>query len=126
MSTAVGPIATSRPETVKWAVILIVAQILVGYLFFITPSGDDTPGSVVVIGTVFNALTLAFTWGLWNLRKWGAIGTFVVVLLNTIAALPGLIFLDDLLPLVELAFIIGASVVALVLIAHRRSRAAYH
>ncbi|MEZ4570667.1 MAG: hypothetical protein R2849_10145 [Thermomicrobiales bacterium] len=36
-------------------------------------------------------VSLAGAWGLWNLRRWGAILTFVVTLLNTLTAVPGLI-----------------------------------
>jgi hypothetical protein len=126
MATAVGPVAVRRPETVKWAVILIVAEIVVGFLALFTPSGDDIPGAVIVIGSLFNMLTLVCTWGLWNLRKWGAIGAFVLVLLNTIAAAPGLFADPDGWLLTELLFIILTSGAALVLIALRASRTSYH
>jgi hypothetical protein len=124
MATTAGSIAGQRPETVRWAVALIVAGIVTGYLTLFSP-GDDTPGAMIAIGTAFNALTLVFTWGLWNLRRWGAIGAFVLVLLNTIAAAPGLAFADSGWTRAGLMVTVPASIVALVLIAMRRSRASY-
>ncbi len=91
MSTTISPVATkNRPTSVTVAVMLTVLGALTTIPFFFLPGNEDIPEAALAFGAGAALLSLVGAWGLWNLRKWGAIVTFVVTLLNTISALPAL------------------------------------
>jgi hypothetical protein len=116
----------NRPASVSAAVLLTVILIVVGIpLFLILPGGDETPGSAIVIGVVTGLVTLGGAWGLWQVRRWGAILTFVLVLLNLLSSLPGLVFADDAWTVALIVTTTPLQVAILVLIALRSSRRAY-
>ena len=84
---ASSQVGTSRPSTIAWAVWLTVA-LSVGSLLLPLVPGADVPGFAIVIGGIGSALTLLGVWGLWNLRRWGAVLTVVLTLLNVVASVP--------------------------------------
>ena len=63
-------------------------------MFFFLPGAEETPGAVIVIGTIA-VLALLGAWGLWNLRRWGAILIFVLTLLDLLTSIPGLFASDS-------------------------------
>ena len=87
---ATAPAAIDRPGAIGAAVILSVISALATVPFFFLPGYDEVPVGVVVFSVVGAALTLLGAWGLWNLRRWAAILVFVLTLLGTLSALPGL------------------------------------
>ncbi|HET7035207.1 MAG TPA: hypothetical protein VFI42_05935 [Thermomicrobiaceae bacterium] len=125
MSTiATSATRAARPATVTAAVVLTVFGIVASLPFNLAPGADDIPAAVIAIGLVFSALTLVGAWGLWRLRRWGAITVAVLTLLNVISAIPGFIeppsgwILAELIALTPLAL---ASVVLIALPATRRA-----
>ena len=77
-----------RPRAVTWAVSLTVVSALATFPAFLLPGSDEVPGAVIVISIVFAIALLVGAWGLWQLRRWGAIATFVLTALNAIATVP--------------------------------------
>ena len=124
MSTiASSPVTTRRPPTVTAAAALLVLLAL-GALLPLAGT-EEIPRAVLVIAYVLAALKLVAAVGLWRCRKWAAILGFVVVLLDVLAAAPGL--LDP--PSAALGVFLGVgmllSVAALVLLALPAARRAY-
>jgi hypothetical protein len=114
----------NRPSSVSWAALLAVGIEIGSIPFGFTP-GADMPGFAVVIGIVVTLLTIVAAWGMWNLRRWGAIVMFVVTLLDTITAIPGLFMPPNDWILAELIIGVPLSVAVLVLIALPASRRAF-
>ena len=116
---------TSRPATVTAAVALTAFSTIGSLPLLFAPGADEIPGAVVVFGLVAGIASLAGAWGMWNLRRWGAILVFILTLLNTLSALPGLI--DPPSGWLLAAILIGVpiGVATLVLVAHPASRRAY-
>ncbi len=109
---------------VAWAALLAVG-IQIGSIPFSFTPGADIPGFAIVIGMVVLVLTVLAAWGMWNLRRWGAILMFVVTLLNTLTAIPGFFMPPNNWILAELVVGVPLSVVVLVLIALPSARRAY-
>ncbi len=127
MATSIAPggeLGRARPGAVTWAAGLAVALQIMYVVYGFIPAADF-PGTAIVIGLVVSLVTVVAAWGLWRLRRWGAILLFVVTLLDTLAALPGLFFPPNNWVLAELIVGIPLSVVVLVLIALPSSRRAY-
>jgi hypothetical protein len=122
VSTATG---LRRPTTVTAAVLLTVVGNLASIPFFFSPGADEIPTAGIVLSVVALVLTLVGAWGMWNLRRWGAILTFVLMLLNTLASLPGLIEPPSGWILAEIIALTPVSIAILILIAHPASRRAY-
>jgi hypothetical protein len=126
MATAVqARPAVVRPATVTAAVLLTVFGQLASIPFIFAPGADEIPAFAIVIGAVAGVLSLVGAWGMWNLRRWGMILTFVLTALNTLTAIPGLFeppsgwILGELIALIPVGFAI------LVLIALPSSRRAF-
>jgi hypothetical protein len=117
-------VGSERPSTVSWAAGLVAALTVGGLLLPLVP-GSDVPGFAIVIGGVGSVLTLLGVWGLWNLRRWGAILTCVMTLLNVIASVPPVFEAPS--NWIRVASIVGLPVMlaALVLLALPQSRRAY-
>ncbi len=79
-----------RPMVITAAVWLAVGIQVISVPFFFAPGANEVPGFAIVIGIVMGLLTLVGAWGMWNLKRWGAILTLVVTFLNTLTAVPGL------------------------------------
>ena len=124
MSTIAASSATTRRPTTVTAAAALLVLLALGALLPLAGT-EEIPRAVLVIGYVFAALKLVAAVGLWRCRKWAAILGFVVVLLDALAAAPGL--LDP--PSAALGAFIGVgmllSVAALVLLALPASRRAY-
>ena len=93
--------------------------------FFFLPGYDEVPVGVQVFSVAGALFVLAGAWGLWNLRRWGAILVFVVTLLNTLSALPGLGDPPSGWILAGLLIAVPLGVAILVLIALPSSRRLY-
>ncbi|MGA7670391.1 MAG: hypothetical protein WBW04_08200 [Nitrolancea sp.] len=127
MATSVAPggeLGRARPGAVAWEAGLAVALQIMYVVFGFIP-GADFPGIAIVIGLVVALLTVVAAYGMWNLHRWGAILLFVVTLLDTLTALPGLFFPPNNWVLAELIVGVPLSVVVLVLVALPSSRRAY-
>jgi hypothetical protein len=114
----------SRPPAVVWAVGLTLVLTLAGLLLPLVPDAD-VPGFAIVIGGIGSVLTLFGVWGLWNLRRWGAVMTFVLTVLNVVASVPPVFEAPS--NWIRVAAIIGipAQLAVLALIALPASRRAY-
>ncbi|MEZ4523532.1 MAG: hypothetical protein R3A46_18090 [Thermomicrobiales bacterium] len=127
MSTAMSPpVVERRPMAVSLAVVFTVIGALSTIPFFFLPGNEDVPWGAQVFSVAGAVLYLIGAWGLWNLRRWGAILTFVVTLLNTLAALPGLIERPSGWIVAGILMLIPLGIATLVLIALPASRRAYH
>ncbi len=78
-----------------------------------------------MLGLVVALVSVVAAYSMWNLHRWGAILLFVVTLLDTLTALPGLFSPPNNWILAELIVGVPLSVVVLVLIALPSSRRAY-
>lgn len=82
---------TKRSTAVVSALILLVI-LGVGHLFVSFAPGADKIPSVVVYGdVVLGILSLIAAFGLWNLKRWGVVLTFLVAALNIVSAGPGVV-----------------------------------
>ncbi len=89
-SIATSPAQISRPASVSAAVVLsILLNVASLPLVFILPGADEIPAPAIAIGVITGLVSVVAAWGMWNLRRWGAITTFVVTLLNTVSSIPG-------------------------------------
>jgi hypothetical protein len=84
--------SVERPQTVTWAVAILAIGSIVftGLSFLPLPGQDDIPMAAIIVGSALGVLTLVFCWWLWQCRKWAAIATTIVALLNMLSGLPGL------------------------------------
>ena len=117
--------AKARPTTVTLAVLLIVFTQLASIPFFFAPGADEIPAAVGVLFAVAGVLTLVGAWGMWRLRRWGAILAFVLTLLNVLASIPGYFDPPSGWILFELWTLGPLTVLALILILLPGSRQAY-
>ncbi len=124
MSTiAASPATTRRPATVTAALALLALAALAALIP--APGVADIPRGVVIAGYAFAALKLVAAVGLWRCRRWAASLGSVVVLLDTLAAAPGLLFAPTttLRVVATVGVILGLA--TLVLLALPASRRAY-
>ncbi len=127
MSTAIAPAAqASRPTVIKIAVFLTVLGAVSTIPFFFLPGNEDIPWGAQLFSVAGAILSLIGAWGLWNLRRWGAILTFVVTLLNTITAIPALIERPSGWIVAGVLILTPVGIAVLVLIALPSSRRLYH
>jgi hypothetical protein len=124
MSTiAASPITTSRPNTVTAATVLLALTGVVGLLT--APLGADEAGAVfVTIGVAISVSRLVAAIGVWRCRRWAAILGFVVSLLDSLLAAPGILFAPDntLRAMAIAGVVLGvATLVLLMLPASRRA-----
>lgn len=117
--------STSRPTTVTLAVILRVVAVIAGVLTPLLPRGDEMAGAAIVITTVLSLVMLVGAWGLWNLRRWGAILTFVLTTLSVLSAIPASTEISGAWLIAALLILTPIEIVILVLIALPSSRRAY-
>jgi hypothetical protein len=125
MATATASVASSRPETVTWAVILTVVPTLLSFPALLLPGADEIPAAAIVIGVILAVVTFIGAWGLWNCRKWGAIAVAIPTALNVLTSLPGLVGANSGWILASIIVMTPPAIAALVLIVHPNSRAAY-
>ncbi|OAI43698.1 hypothetical protein AYO38_10440 [bacterium SCGC AG-212-C10] len=125
MSTAAFPTAAGRPRpgTLVAAVAITVAMAVLS-LATLPMIPDDAPGAVVVISAVAAAITSVGAWGLWSLKRWGAITVFVFTALNGLAAMPGPFAAPDTATKVLAAVGVVTSAAVCVLILMPATRAA--
>lgn len=127
MSTALSsPSTDMRPAAVTWAVVFTVIGALSTIPFFFLPGNEDIPWGAQLFSVGGAALSLAGAWGLWNRRRWGAILTFVLTLLNTISAIPALIERPSGWIVAGVLILMPLGIATLVLIALPASRRAYY
>lgn len=124
-SVAISQAGIVRPATVTAAVALLVFKAIVGNAFFVLPGADDVPGSVIVLGIVGTVVALFGAWGLWNLRRWGAILAFVLTLFDFLTSLPGLFAADSNWVVGAIIVFAPISLAILALLALPVSRRAY-
>lgn len=124
-SAALSAARAARPPAVVAAVALTVFLIVGSVPFYFAPGADDVPAGVIAFSIVAGVAMLAGAWGLWNLRRWGAVVTFVLTLLNAISAVPGLVVRPSGWIVAEIVVAIPLSIIVLVLIALPSARRAY-
>jgi hypothetical protein len=117
---------SNRPATVSAAVLITVILNVVSLpIFILLPGSEDIPDAAIVVGLVVSVISLISAWAMWNLRRWGAIATFVLTLLNMLSALPAFGDPPSNWVIGAIAVSIPPTIVALVLTAHPTSRRAY-
>lgn len=80
---------TKRSTAVVSALILLVA-LGVGHLFVpVMPDADKIPLFVVYGDVALGVLSLVAAFGMWNMKRWGVILTFIIAALNIVSAAPG-------------------------------------
>lgn len=126
MSTVLSRgVPLARPAAVSAAVVLTVLSQIGTLPFFFLPGSEDIPTAALVFGLLLMIPTLLGAWGLWNLRRWGAILTFVLTLLNTLSAVPGLFEPPSGWIFAGLLIVVPIGIATLVLIALPSARRAY-
>ena len=88
------PSRSARPVTVIVAAalsVLVLLGNLSGPLFPSGPPDRQVPAFVIVVGLLLALVGIVAVIGLWLLRRWGAILTYVVVGLNLLLTLPGIV-----------------------------------
>jgi len=107
------------------AVMITVISALATYVFFILPGSDEIPTAAIIISIVASFVQLVGAWSLWQLRRWGAILTFVLALLSVLSSAPAFIEAPSGWIVVGAAVGIPLSIAVMVLVALRSSRRAY-
>jgi hypothetical protein len=111
------PAAATRPDPIKWAVILIAVNAIGGLIFSLALPDVDDRGTFIAVSTVFTVVMLVTGWFLWNGSRWGSIAALVVQALNILLAIPALFQADPkgMIPgaLVSILLSIAAIVLAL-------------
>ena len=125
MSTiAASPVATRRPATVTAAAVLLALLGAVGLI--LAPAFLDEAGAAfIAILVAISALRLVAAVGVWRCRRWAAILGFVVSLLDTLLAAPGLFAAPDATSRTLAIVGVVLGVATLVLLALPASRRAY-
>jgi hypothetical protein len=118
-------VQVNRPTSIGAAVALTVFTALATFPAFLLPGTDEVPTAVIVISIIGSLVLLYGAWGLWELRRWGAILTFVLTLLNVLLTLPAFTEAPSGWIVAFAAISIPLSIVALVLIALPSSRRVY-
>jgi uncharacterized membrane protein (DUF2068 family) len=127
MSTAISSATVAnRPTAIKVAVLFTILGALSTIPFFFLPGNEDIPWGAQLFSVAGAIVSLIGAWGLWNLRRWGAILTFVVTLFNTITAIPGLIDRPSGWIVAGILILTPVGIAILVLIALPSSRRLYH
>ncbi len=125
MSAAATTSSAVRPTSVTLATILRVVTLVASTLTPLLPHGDEIPGEAIVITTVLAGVMLVGTWGLWNLRRWGAILTFVLTTLSVLSAIPASGEISGGWLIAALLILTPIEIAILVLIALPSSRRTY-
>jgi hypothetical protein len=115
----------TRPQAVTAAVVITVATTLLSFPLMFLPGMEDVPTGAIIFSIVASVVTLFSAWGLWQLRRWGAIVTFVLTLLNVLSSIPAFIERPSGWIVAWAAISIPISIAVLVLIALPSSRRAY-
>jgi hypothetical protein len=124
MSTAAFSNVAGRPSTVTAAAVLLAVLAALGLVA--APIGADEHGaSFVVICIVVSAIRGIAALGIWRLRRWAAILGFVVTLLDTLLAVPGIFDGSSTGMQLISAIAVPINVAALALLAWPASRRAY-
>jgi hypothetical protein len=84
-----APRIQSRPPGVIAAVAITLLTAVLS-LVTIPLIPEEAPEFVLYMTVAFSVVTVAISWGVWQLRKWAAIALFVFTLLNGLSAVPGL------------------------------------
>lgn len=114
-----------RPSAVTAAVVLTAITALATFPMMALPGSDEIPTEAIVIGIVASVAMLVGAWGLWQLRRWGAVLTFILTFLNVLASIPAFFEAPSDWIVAAAAIGIPVSLVVLVLIALPTSRRAY-
>jgi hypothetical protein len=111
-----------RPLALTAAAVLCVLNSLVALATLLAPG---IPAPVVAAGVVVAIIGLAGAYGVWQLRRWGAIVSLVVLAINALLAAPGIPFAPNL----GMHAVAGATVIidlaAIALLVVPASRRAY-
>jgi len=124
-SSAVQGVHVDRPAAVTTAVVISVVTALSTYPLFFLPGAEEIPTAAIVISIIGSLVMLVGAWGLWHLRRWGAILTFVLMLLNVVASAPAFIEAPSGWMVAVAAIGIPISIAALVLITLPGARRVY-
>ena len=125
MSTiATSPVATRRPPTVTAAAALLALLGAAGLL--LTPAFLNAAAAAFAAYLVaISALRLVAAAGVWRCRRWAAILGFVVSLLDTLLAAPGVFDALDAMWRLEAIVFTALGLATLVLLVLPASRRAY-
>jgi hypothetical protein len=111
-----------RPVIVTVAAVLCAVNAIANLVPF---GGNDIPTPVIYGSVVLGAIGLVGAFGLWRVRRWGAVLSSAVLVLGALLAAPGILFAPSL-PLRLLASVgVLVAVVVLTLILLPSSRRAY-
>ena len=126
MATTSASHPSTRSELITRGTILALVSAALGLLVFVLPSDEDHPTTVYVVSVVVVVLAALFCWGLWNLRRWGGIGTVVVTALNMLISIPALFQSLGTAITIVIAVIVVTGIAALYFILQPAARAAWN
>jgi hypothetical protein len=87
-SVAATEARLTKPPTIVAAVAIVVFLAIVGNLVVLFEGPEGAKAASVIISLVSVGLHLLAAWGLWNLRRWGAIATVVLTAIDILTTLP--------------------------------------
>jgi hypothetical protein len=117
------PTPLHRPLTVTIAAVLCALNSLANMVPF--GAGGDIPIFVVYASVVLGAIGLVGVFGLWRMRRWGALLSAAVLVLTALLAAPGILFAPSLVLNLLASAGVLLSIVVLALIFLPSSRRAY-
>jgi len=123
--SATQGVQANRPTAIGVAVAITVFTALATFPSFLLPGADEVPTPVIVISVIGCLVQIYGAWGLWQLRRWGAILTFVLTFLNVLLTVPAITEAPSGWLVAFAVISIPISIVALVLIALPSSRRVY-
>ena len=126
MATTSASHPSTRSELLTRGTILALVSAALGLLIFVLPSDEDHPTTVYVVSVVIVVLAALFCWGLWNLRRWGGIGTVVVTAVNVLLSSTALFQSLGTAITIVVSVIIITGIAALYFILQPAARAAWN
>jgi uncharacterized membrane protein (DUF2068 family) len=110
--------------TVTIAAVLCAVNALVNIVPF-GAGGNDIPAFVIYASIALGAIGLVGAYGLWRVRRWGALLSGAVLVLSALLAAPGIVFAPTLVLHLLASVGVLVAVVVLTLILLPSSRRAY-
>jgi hypothetical protein len=115
----------TRPQAVTAAVVITVVTALATFPSLFLPGTDEVPAAAIGISIIASLVMLVAAWGLWQLRRWGAVITFALTLLSVLSSIPAFIERPSGWIVASAAVGVPIGIVVLVLIALPSSRRVY-
>ena len=82
----------TRRSTLIVSALVLLVLLGVGHLFVpLAPGADKIPAVVQYGDVALGVLSLVAAFGLWGVKRWGVVLTYMIAALNIVSAAPGMV-----------------------------------